>query len=415
MFIDLDECVAKSAHIAVYVPTLAGGGAELSMLRLAGALAERGYIVDLLLNRRVGAYVERIPANVNVVELARYGKWRARLDVWRARPADWKEILRPVLTARVPIMSLRYLGGLTDYLRACRPSVLVATMFYSNLLAIWARDLAGCQTRVVVTEHDTLSRRITEGRRHQREATRWRYLSTLLGRVYRRADAIVTVSNGVGDDLAKIAGLVRTRITTIYNPVVFPELLSLAAVPLDHPWFVADSPPVLVAVGRLEPQKDFDMLLAAFAAVRAQRPVRLVILGEGGRRAALERLIKTLGAANDVSLPGWVDNPYAYMAKARLFVLSSRREGLGNVLIEAMACGCPVVSTDCESGPREILANGRHGTLVPVGNASTLAEAIEHALDHPVDADDLRRRADGFSVRKAAERYEALIQTPGGR
>jgi len=395
--------------IAIYIPTLAGGGAELSMLRLAGELAERGHAVDLLLNRRRGAYAERVPANVNVVELARYSKWRARLAVWRARPRDLDVVLRPVMTARVPIMSLRYLGGLADYLRSRRPGVLVSAMFYSNLVALWARDLAGVHVPVVVTEHNTLSQRIAQGRSRGGETARWRHLPALIGRVYPRADAIVTVSDGVAGDLAEITGLARQSIATIYNPVVFPQLEARAREQLTHDWFGADNPPVLIAVGRLEAQKDFGTLLEAFARVRAGRAVRLIVLGEGSQREMLETRAQALGVAADVLFPGWVDNPYAWMSRAALFVLSSEWEGLGNVLIEAMACGCPVVSTDCPHGPREILEGGRFGPLVPVHDADALSRAIVAALAAPLPATLLRERASAFSLGHSADRYEALI------
>jgi len=395
--------------IAIYIPTLAGGGAELSMLRLAGELANRGHAVDLLLNRHRGAYAERVPANVNVAELARYSKWRARLAVWRARPRDIDVVLRPVMTARVPIMSLRYLGGLADYLRSRRPGVLVSAMFYSNLVALWARDLAGVDVPVVVTEHNTLSQRIAQGRSRGGETARWRGLPALIGRVYSRADAIVTVSDGVAGDLAEISGLARQSIATIYNPVVFPQLEARAREPLKHDWFGADNSPVLIAVGRLEAQKDFGTLLEAFARVRAGRTVRLIVLGEGSQRKMLETRVQALGVAADVLFPGWVDNPYAWMSRAALFVLSSEWEGLGNVLIEAMACGCPVVSTDCPHGPREILDNGRLGRLVPVSDADALAAAIIATLDAPLPGDALRKRASEFSLARCADQYEALI------
>ncbi|MES1925756.1 glycosyltransferase [Salinisphaera sp. T31B1] len=406
----IDRDQTEPAALAIYIPTLAGGGAELSMLRLAGALAERGYRVDLLLNRRRGAYVARIPAEVNVVELSRYNKWRARLDVWRAEPADLDVVWRPVLAAKTPIMSLRYLGGVADYLEQQRPAVLISALFYTNLLAVWARALAATDTRVVVTEHNALSRRIAEGCKRAGEMPRWRHLGALIGRVYARADAIVTVSDGVGDDLAATAGLARDEISTIYNPVVSTELAGLAAAPVDHPWFARAEPPVLLAVGRLEPQKGFDTLLEALAAVRAHRPVRLMILGEGGQREALSARARELGIADDVSLGGWVDNPYAYMARAAAFVLSSVWEGLGNVLIEAMACGCPVVATDCPYGPREILAGGRHGRLVPVGDVRALAGAIVATLDGPPAPAALRERAAAFSTDRSADRYAALIE-----
>ncbi|MES1940344.1 glycosyl transferase family protein [Salinisphaera sp. T5B8] len=396
-------------HIAVYIPTLAGGGAEQSMLRLAETLAERGHLVDLLVNRRAGAHADRLPNGVRLVELARHGKLRGRLDALRAYPGDTAALLRPVLLARTPVMTLRYLPGLASYLSRAQPAVLVSALFYANLLAIWARRLARVDTRLIVTEHNNLSRRIAQGRTRSAERARWRYLPELLGRVYPRADAIVAVSNGVADDLAEITQLDRAAVHTIHNPVVFPELPERAREPDDHPWFTAGAPPVVLAAGRLEAQKNFALLLDAVAVVRRQRPLRLMILGEGSQRDALSAQAERLGIAADIELRGWVGNPYAAMSRAAAFVLSSNWEGLGNVLIEAMACGCPVVATDCPSGPREILNHGEHGRLVPMNDVTALADALNATLDAPVQADRLRDRAEAFSTAKSADRYLALI------
>jgi glycosyltransferase involved in cell wall biosynthesis len=167
---------------------------------------------------------------------------------------------------------------------------------------------------------------------------------------------------------------------------------------------------VLVAVGRLHEQKDFQTLLRAFALVRARRSARLIILGEGPERPALEAGVAKLGLTEDVDLPGFVPNPYAFMAGASQFVLSSRYEGLPTVLIEAMACGCPVVSTDCPSGPGEILDNGKYGRLVPVGDAAALAEAMEATLDAPPPAAELKARADLFHIDRVIDSYRRLLR-----
>jgi glycosyltransferase involved in cell wall biosynthesis len=198
---------------------------------------------------------------------------------------------------------------------------------------------------------------------------------------YPWADGIVAVSQGVADDLAQQIGIPRERIQVILNPIVTPELQRKAKAPLEHPWFSPGQPPVVLAVGRLHPQKDYPTLLEAFAQVRQARPARLLILGEGGERSRLEALIHQLGLEEDVSLPGFVENPFAYMSHASVFVLSSRWEGLPTVLIEALYCGAPLVATDCPSGPREILANGQYGRLVPVSDVRALAKAVEVTLD----------------------------------
>jgi glycosyltransferase involved in cell wall biosynthesis len=188
------------------------------------------------------------------------------------------------------------------------------------------------------------------------------------------------VSKGVADDLALLIGLSRDRIDVIYNPVVSDNLLLKAQEPIDHPWFAAGEPPVILSVGRLSPQKDQAMLLRAFAKVRKSIPARLIILGDGDERAALEALARNLHIESDVAVPGFVENPFAYMNKSAVFALSSKYEGLPGVLIQAMACGCPVVSTNCPSGPAEILDGGKYGPLVPVGDEDAMAAALRQKL-----------------------------------
>jgi glycosyltransferase involved in cell wall biosynthesis len=197
---------------------------------------------------------------------------------------------------------------------------------------------------------------------------------------YPLAGYIIGNSQGVAEDLRQVTGLPSNRIRLIYNPVVTPELGEMKDARLEHAWFDPGQPPVILAVGRLKPQKDFSTLIRAFAEVRKKRPCRLLILGEGPERSALEALIQELGLEQDVELPGFLENPCAYMSRASLFVLSSRWEGLPTVLIEALYCGVPIISTDCPSGPREILAGGQYGALVPVQDVSALADAIEGGL-----------------------------------
>jgi glycosyltransferase involved in cell wall biosynthesis len=214
---------------------------------------------------------------------------------------------------------------------------------------------------------------------------RHRLVPRLARRFYPWADAVVAVSHGAADDLARTARLARAQVRVIHNPIVTPELREMTAAVVNHPWFQPDAPPVVVAVGRLAPQKDFETLIRALSLVRREgRPARLLILGEGSERSRLEALTTELGLSGVVEMPGWVQNPYPYMVRAAAFVLSSRWEGLPSVLIEALFCGPPIISTNCPSGPVEILDGGRHGSLVPVGDATALAEAIGAALSGDV-------------------------------
>jgi glycosyltransferase involved in cell wall biosynthesis len=208
---------------------------------------------------------------------------------------------------------------------------------------------------------------------------RW-LLIQLIKTFYRWASDVVVVSRGAADDFLRVTGLPPERVKVIYNPIVTPELRRKAKEALVHPWFAAGQPPVVLGVGRLSAQKDFGTLIHAFARVRETCTARLMILGEGEDRPMLETLIASLGLQGDVEMPGFVANPYTYMTHARLFVLSSRWEGLPTVLVEALFCGLPVVATDCPSGPREILQGGQYGRLVPVGDVTALAQTIQDSL-----------------------------------
>ena len=396
----------RPAHLALYTDFSTFGGVERVLLNLAKALAERGHRVDLVLCGEADAALNQVPPTINVVALQSGPRWRGRLSVLGSHPTDLVPLLRPVVLPPKPNKTILYLPALVHYLRREKPAALLSAKPYPNLTALWSKRQSGVSTRVVVSEHVHLSQDLLYKRRR-----RWRsrFISPLLRRFYPRADAIVGVSDGVVDDLSSLAHLPRKRITTIYNPVVTPDLYVKRQAPLDHPWFRPDAPPVVLGIGRLHQQKDFPILLNAFARVRVQRPIRLVILGEGKLRAELETLTRTLGIAADVAMPGFVENPYAYMARAAVFALSSASEGLPTVLIEALACGCPVVSTDCPSGPREILDRGKYGRLVPVGDDAALARAICATLDKAPHRGRLIQRGKFFSVDRAVEQYERLL------
>jgi glycosyltransferase involved in cell wall biosynthesis len=297
--------------------------------------------------------------------------------------------------------------ALARYLRTQRPEAMLSALNHSNLAAVWARRLAGVPTRLVVSERNTLS--VRAGRSEDRGL---RALPGMIRRFYPWADAVTAVSDGVADDLARVAGIPRERIVTTWNPVVSPALAEAAARPLEHPWLQPGEPPVVLAAGKLRPQKDFATLLDAFARVREGRAARLVILGEGPEEGSLRVRARRLGISAEVAFEGFVDNPFAFMARAAVFVLSSAWEGLPSVLIQAMACGCPVVSTDCPSGPAEILERGAYGPLVPVGDAAALADAIARVLAQPPDRERLRRRAQDFSAERVAQRYLDVLLPP---
>ncbi len=252
---------------------------------------------------------------------------------------------------------------------------MLTSMNYVNIVGIWARTLARVDTRLIVNEQNALSLEAAHSPRR-----RHRLMPRLIKRFYPWADGVTSVARGTADDLVGTAGVSPNLIEVVHNPIVTTELRELVAEPLGHPWFGPGQVPVVLGVGRLAPQKDFGMLVGAFARVIVRHPCRLMILGDGPERASLEALVAERGLTGSVDLPGWISNPYPYMAHAGVFVLSSRWEGLPSVLIEALFCEVPVVATDCLSGPREILDGGRYGALVPVGDEEALAAAIETAL-----------------------------------
>lgn len=335
-------------HIALFLPSLNGGGAEQVMVNLARGFADRGLQVDLVLAKAEGCHMDEVPKDVQVVDLG----------------------------AKRVLCSL---PGLVRYLRRERPNVMLSAMDHANLVALCAKKLAGVSTRVVVSVHCTPSLEIAN-----MQGFRARLMPHLEKLFYPWANTVVAVSEGVADDLVQLTGLLRNKLRVIYNPTITPELLSRAEEPLVHPWFQPGEPPVILGAGRLTASKDFLMMIQAFALVRRERPARLIILGEGEERPRLEALVQELRLGQDVALPGFVNNPYKYMKHAGIFVLSSKYEGFGLVLVEAMTCGTPVVATNCPSGPAEILKGGKWGRLVPVGNADALAQAILRTLEAPI-------------------------------
>lgn len=330
-------------RLAFFLPGLYGGGAERVMLNLARGITERGFQVDLVLGRAEGSFLEEIPPAVRLIDLK-----------------------APRVLLGTP--------ALTRYLRNERPKALLSVL-HANMVALWGSRLAGVPVRVILAEHNTLSS-VSHGMRD----IRWRLYPLPARLFYPWADRIVAVSKGVADDLAETIQLPRERIEVIYNPIVTADMFTKATEVIEHPWFRSGEPPVLLAVGRLTRQKAFDLLIRAFARVRKNQAARLLILGEGEERPTLEAMVKEFGLDESVSLPGFLPNPYAFMAHAAAFVLSSRWEGLPTVLVEAMALGVPIISTDCPSGPREILLDGRYGCLIPMEDPAALSAAIETAL-----------------------------------
>lgn len=338
--------------------------------QLTHGLADRGYKVDLVLSRAVGPALSQVHPTTSV--------W----DLKASR-------------------SLIALPRLARWIRRQRPAALLSGLEINNVIALLARSLSGVPVRVVVSVHTTVST-------HAAQKGDWQHrsLRRILPLAYPRADGIVAVSDGVADDLAAFSKLDRRRITRIYNPIS-PAISELCRAPCEIGG--GGTSPVLLGVGRLVREKAFDSLIFALARVRKRLDASLVILGDGPERPRLQGLARELDLTAHVRFPGHVENPFSYMRAASLLVLSSGWEGFGNVLAEALACGTPVVSTDCPYGPREILAGGKYGRLVAVGDPAALADAIEAALSESPDRDELRRRARDFDLATITEQYLQVL------
>jgi glycosyltransferase involved in cell wall biosynthesis len=365
-------------RIAVFVSFSGAGGVERMVSSLARGFVALGQPLDLVLVRAEGPHLAGLPPEADRILLgARHG-----------------------LTA---------LPALARYLHQRRPAALLAAKDRAGRVAVLARALARTETRIVLRLGTNLSTAMSGRSVLERHLRYWP-----IRLLYPRLDGVVAVSRGVADDTARIARIPPEAITVIRNPVITPELFAQAALPCPHPWFRAGSPPVVVGMGRLQRQKDFPVLIRAFARVRQRRPCRLVILGDGSGRRGLLDLIDRLGLAGEVELAGFQANPYPFLASAALFVLSSAWEGSPNALTEAMALGTPVVSTDCPSGPRELLDGGRYGPLVPVGDIPALAAAMESALDRHPPPEALKAAVSEYNQDTSARHYlQALGVTTG--
>ena len=295
-----------------------------------------------------------------------------------------------LMSTRLP----RWAAGVAAYLDRERPDALLAMNVLAVTAATMATHIAERPVRTVATLHETLNRR----RLLRRARCSFPY-----------ADSIVGVSHGVSTEFAKISGLKYGQPQVVYNPVVSEDIERRSREPANHAWIDRPELPVILAIGKLNKSKNFPLLLAAFARLLTHRPARLLVLGDGRMRPKLLALARRLGIEECVDFLGFRENPFAFLARASLFVLSSTHEALPTVLIEAMACGCPVVSTDCPFGPREILEGGKLGPLVPVGDSEALAAAMARTLDEPPRRDKLRERAAWFSIDRAVDRYEALL------
>lgn len=353
-----------SPRIAILAPFKTWGGIEGKIITLCLEFLKREISVELLLARGGQTpYPNRMPAEVEITDLASSGK-------------------------------LNTAYKLAHRLKHRPPDVLLTAKDHAAKAAIIARALTCTSIPIYIKITNTQSEILR--RPGKRTLAKW---------IYPWATGAITISEGVRNDFLSHFKMAPQRVKTIYNPAITQDFPDRAARTVNHSWLNEAGPPVIMGMGRLTPQKDFTTFLRAFARLREKREAKLIILGEGPMREELETLSRELSVDGDIDFPGFVSDPLPWLARASLFALSSRYEGLGNVLIEAMAVGLPVVSTDCPSGPREILENGRLGSLVPVGDVEALAEAMERSINDSPPFEEIAKSLQRFQSGSVARQY----------
>ncbi len=359
-------------RIANFIPSLSGGGAERVVVNLLQAFPRTQITPILITGSATGPFADKIPADVKIIDL---------------QTPHMRKASRP----------------LTEVMNHHKIDLLISHLSHANIATLRAARKTTQRPTIAVVEHMTMSAYRGE---------RWRDLliKPIAKRLYRHADHVISVSQAASRDLEQVLSLPPHSVKTIYNPVVSPELVARADEPIDHP-LDQFSGKLVLGVGRLSEQKDFSTLINAFALLSSQssEPLHLAILGTGEQHQLLQALINKLQLQQSVSLVGFQENPYAWMRRADLFVLSSRWEALPTVLIEAMACGVNVVSTDCRSGPSEILPKTLHHHLVHVGDATALSQTMQRVLENPVSSHQWKEAASHFSFANAAAAYTNLI------
>jgi len=337
------------------------------MVKIANELHQRGHDIDLVLVHADGPYKSLIDPSVSMTEIGGKNTFKILYNLW-------------------------------SYVRKSHPDVLLSTMEIPNIVSILATRTPNSVPVVI---------RIANINSMKRREGKYKLIPLLKRHIYPRSEAIVTISDGVAHDLSDVTGIHESEMKTIYNPAFDPEILEMKCEPVDHEWLNDEDKRVVIGVGNMKPQKDFPTLLRALSLL--EEDVHLIILGKGRGKSNLHELATQLRIDDRVLFPGFVDNPYAYMSKADVFALPSAWEGFGNVIVEAMACGTPVVCADCPGGPAEILGEGTYGPLVPVGDDQAMAKAIKNLLIDPTDSKELKSRAEEFSVENIVDQYENVL------
>jgi len=362
--------------ISFFIPSMEGGGAERVILNLVNSLCEYDDVtIELVLSEAKGKYMGSISKKVKIINLENN-------------------------------RTLTSLFSLIKYLNRNTPDILISAITHANVIAVLAKIISRKDIKVILTQHTILSNSL----KLSNKIFAMLFLK-LIEKTYPLVSKIVTVSKYIEQDTIKIINIEKNKVQTIYNPIMAKNIIKQSLVNLDHDWFSSESPPVILSVGRFTKVKDFATLLHSFKLLREKINARLIILGEGEQRDNLISLAKELGIEKDVQMPGFVENPYQYMARSKVFILTSIYEGFGNVLVEALGCGTSVISTNCPGGVSEILDNGKYGSLVPIGSAELISAELFNVINNEqeVTLAERLKRAEVFTVEKITKEYMELI------
>jgi glycosyltransferase involved in cell wall biosynthesis len=367
---------AEATSVAIYMHDLSGGGVERQSLIIAEEFRRSGIDVTLVLHRLRGELAQDVPSGLRIVDLE----------------------------------SNRTLGdvvALMGFLRRNKPDILLSNLDLNNIAALLSKGLSFSRSKIVICQHNPISESFVncENWMYRQVPNSYRTLKPLISRA-------VAVSAGVAEELVSLAGLAPENVVTINNPVIGPEFLCRSQEGAEHRWFGPGQRPVFVTAGRLVTQKDHQTMLKALALHRQRHDSKLIMLGTGPLEAELRALAAELGINDSVDFAGFRPNALPFLRQADAFLLSSRCEGFGNVIVEAMGCGTPVISTRCAHGPGEILGNGQYGVLVEPRDPEAFAAAMDDVatLRQRFPSEVLRRRANDFSYTACADRYMDLFK-----
>jgi glycosyltransferase involved in cell wall biosynthesis len=357
-------------HVCLYFPSYGDGGVEKMTTNLAHGLYDAGVKVDFIVHHQAAPYLSGLEHKVNFIT-----------------PPDNIH---------------RHLSWLVRYLNSSHPDVLMTVKDAAGIMAIKAKKRCRAETKIVVRTGTALLSRFDH--RGANFVKQW-LKSHKLKHYFQQADGHIAVALGSRKELHELIQIPQKAIIVIKNPVITPTFLKLQLEIIDHPWFAPSREPLIMGMGGFRLQKDFTTLINAFALLRKSRPCRLILAGKGRQEKRLLQLCHELGIQDDVLFPGFTDNPYPWLKRADLFVLSSLWEGSPNVLTEALALGTPVVATDCQSGPREILQDGKYGELVPLGDPQAMSDAMARALDKPLSSEQLAKAAKDYTLEASTRSY----------